>query len=143
VPVLPAGVTFVDIAAGAEHSVARSSDGELIAWGRNNAHQCEVPAPPAGSVCVEIEVGGEQNIARYAAPAPEPALSCEPGNAGVIPCPCANPPSGSGRGCDNSAATGGATIAASGSSFVSADTLAFTATGERPSAFSLLLRGPS
>src|SRR5262249_39679097 len=37
---------------------------------------------------------------------------CDPAFAGVIGCPCANPPSESGRGCDNSAATGGATLSA-------------------------------
>src|SRR5262249_54624899 len=30
---------------------------------------------------------------------------CDPGLAGVISCPCANPPSGRRRGCDNSAGT--------------------------------------
>ena len=35
---------------------------------------------------------------------------CDPGVSGVSACPCANPPSGSGRGCDNSSLTGGATV---------------------------------
>src|SRR5262249_36368541 len=33
---------------------------------------------------------------------------CDPGANGVIACPCANPPTGPRRGCNNSAATGGA-----------------------------------
>jgi hypothetical protein len=58
----------------------------------------------------------------------------------VIGCPCSNPPSGPGRGCENSAATGGATIAAAGYAYVSADTLTFTVTGETPAAVSLLVQ---
>jgi hypothetical protein len=59
----------------------------------------------------------------------------------VIACPCSNPPSGPGRGCDNSAATGGASLAASGSAYLSIDSLAFTTSAERPTATSVLLQG--
>jgi Tol biopolymer transport system component len=53
-------------------------------------------------------------------------------------CPCAN--SGSmWRGCDNSSATGGAQLLASGTS--SPDTRVLDVTGERPSAFSIFLQG--
>lgn len=80
---------------------------------------------------------------KYGSLGGSPATFCEPGSAGVIACPCSNPPSGLGRGCDNSGATGGAMLSATGSASVSGDTLAFTATGERPSALSLLLQGTS
>jgi len=63
---------------------------------------------------------------------------CDPGAAGVITCPCANPPSGSGRGCNNSSNTGGAILSATGHAFVSADTLVFTTSGEKPTAFSIV-----
>ncbi len=66
---------------------------------------------------------------------------CDPGAAGVIACPCSNPPSGTGRGCDNSAATGGASLAASGSAYLSMDSLVFTTSGEKPTATSVLLQG--
>ncbi len=66
---------------------------------------------------------------------------CDPGVGGVIACPCANPPSGSGKGCDNSSATGGASISGSGSASVSASTLVFTTAGERPTATSIVLQG--
>jgi Tol biopolymer transport system component len=66
---------------------------------------------------------------------------CDPGANGVIACPCANPPSGSGRGCDNSSATGGASISASGISYLSNDTLVFTTAGEKPTATSIVLQG--
>ena len=66
---------------------------------------------------------------------------CEPGESGVIPCPCRNPPSGPGRGCDNSSATGGASLAASGIAYLSMDSLVFTTNGEKPAAVSVLLQG--
>jgi hypothetical protein len=68
---------------------------------------------------------------------------CDPGSVGVISCPCANPPSGSGRGCDNSSATGGASISGSGNSSLSTPTLVFTTAGERPTATSIVLQGSS
>ena len=66
---------------------------------------------------------------------------CDPGVGGVIACPCANPPSALGRGCDNSSATGGAILSASGTAYLSADSLVFTTSGERPTATSILLQG--
>jgi Tol biopolymer transport system component len=68
---------------------------------------------------------------------------CAPGVDGVIVCPCSNPPSGANRGCDNSSSTGGASLAATGIAYLSADTLVFTTTGEKPSATSILLQGTS
>jgi hypothetical protein len=68
---------------------------------------------------------------------------CDPGVDGVVGCPCANPPSGSGRGCDNSAATGGATLSASGVTYLSMDSLVFTTSGETPAGASLVLQGTS
>jgi hypothetical protein len=68
---------------------------------------------------------------------------CDPGVGGVIACPCANPPSGAQRGCNNSSATGGASISASGSPSISSDTLHFLTAAERPSATSVVLSGTS
>ena len=56
-------------------------------------------------------------------------------------CPCTNPPSGSGRGCDNASATGGATLSAAGAAYLAADSLVFTTSGEKPTATSVLLQG--
>ena len=53
-------------------------------------------------------------------------------------CPCSNPPSGLGRGCDNSAATGGAILSATGAASLSADSLVFHTSGEKPTALSIL-----
>jgi Tol biopolymer transport system component len=66
---------------------------------------------------------------------------CDPGVGDVIACPCANAPSGPGRGCDNSAATGGASLSASGGTFLSSDSLVFTTSGEKPTALSIVMQG--
>jgi hypothetical protein len=66
---------------------------------------------------------------------------CDPGYNGALACPCSNQSVFTGRGCDNSAATGGASIHASGSPSLSADTLGFVTAGEKPTATSILLSG--
>ncbi|HEV8113777.1 MAG TPA: calcium-binding protein [Planctomycetota bacterium] len=66
---------------------------------------------------------------------------CDPGAGGVIACPCSNPPGGSGQGCDNSAATGGAILSASGIAYLSIDRLVFATSGEPPTAFSIVMQG--
>ena len=66
---------------------------------------------------------------------------CDPGTNGVIACPCSNTPSGPGRGCDNSAATGGAVLFASGIAYLSMDSLVFTTNAEKPTASSIVMQG--
>jgi len=66
---------------------------------------------------------------------------CSPGLAGVIGCPCANPPAGPGRGCENSSATGGASLASSGTPSLALDSGQFSTTGETPTASTVLLQG--
>jgi hypothetical protein len=66
---------------------------------------------------------------------------CDPGVADVIECPCLNSPSGPARGCDNSSATGGAGLTASGGTFLSSDSLVLTTEGEGATAMSILLQG--
>ena len=46
---------------------------------------------------------------------------CEPGIATTPPCPCANAPSGPGRGCNNSLNTGGASLIGGGNASLSGD----------------------
>jgi Tol biopolymer transport system component len=46
------------------------------------------------------------------------ASLCRPGLDGVQTCPCANPPTITGRGCNNSASTGGALLTASGTAYL-------------------------
>jgi len=66
---------------------------------------------------------------------------CNPGDAGVIACPCSNSPSGPARGCNNSGGGGGAALAAEGEPFFFSDTLVFTTYGERPDALSIVMQG--
>jgi len=58
--------------------------------------------------------------------------------ANVMQCPCSNPPTLSGRGCNNSSNTGGAILYASGGTYLSADSLVFTTSGEKPAALSIV-----
>lgn len=69
------------------------------------------------------------------------ASLCSPGVGGVLTCPCANPPGGQGRGCENSSITGGAVLSAAGGTFLSSDSLVFTTRGEKPTALSIVLQG--
>src|SRR6187551_125244 len=39
---------FVQVAAGYSHTMARRSNGSLVAWGDNYSGECNVPALPAG-----------------------------------------------------------------------------------------------
>jgi len=67
---------------------------------------------------------------------------CEPGQAGVIGCPCANPPSSPGRGCNNFGSdTGGAVLHGTGIPSLSQDTLSLAATDENASAFTVFWTG--
>ena len=66
---------------------------------------------------------------------------CDPGSGPTIGCPCSNPATGANRGCNNSSATGGASITGSGSNSLSSPTLAFTTAGEKPTATSIVLQG--
>jgi hypothetical protein len=91
---------------------------------------------PTGSFYLQIYSGN------VVIPSVSPMVAyCDPGSAGVIACPCVNPPAGSGRGCDNSASTGGASIAATGSASLANDTLSFTTSAQRPSGTTILLQG--
>jgi hypothetical protein len=68
---------------------------------------------------------------------------CVPGVNGVMACPCNNPqvPANSIKGCNNSAATGGAALTATGTASLAADTVVFSSAGEKPTASSILLQG--
>lgn len=81
----------------------------------------------------------------YATIPPENPLAtyCTPGLAGVSACPCANPPAGSGRGCDNSAGTGGASIMGSGSASLANDSCHISIHGLLATSTTVLLQGSS
>ena len=69
------------------------------------------------------------------------SIACEPNTGSVVACPCSNPPAGPGQGCDNRSGTGGATLSASGGTFLSSDSLVFRTSGENPTALSMLIQG--
>ena len=66
---------------------------------------------------------------------------CFPGQAGVISCPCNNPPPLGQRGCNNSQGTGGAWLNAQGVASLSQDSVLFTTLYERSTALSILVQG--
>jgi hypothetical protein len=53
IPILPAGVTFVDIATNL-HSLGLLSNGEILAWGQNVYFQCNVPPLPQGTRYTQV-----------------------------------------------------------------------------------------
>jgi hypothetical protein len=51
------------VAAGLDHSLARRSDGVLVAWGLNDLRQCDVPSQPFGVNYVESDAGNSHSVA--------------------------------------------------------------------------------
>jgi hypothetical protein len=62
VPALPPGVSYVEVAAGSNHTVAIRSDGSVLAWGWNQYGQCNVPALPPG--LTHVVAGAFHTVAR-------------------------------------------------------------------------------
>lgn len=55
--------SFVDIAAGRYHGLARRADGSVVAFGQNNAGQCAVPTLPGGVHYTAIAAGDHHSAA--------------------------------------------------------------------------------
>ncbi|MFN0007088.1 MAG: TolB family protein [Planctomycetota bacterium] len=113
---------------GDDHSVGASisADGRFVAFSSDADNL--VPPPPTSQRSLFVYDG-----------APVFRSFCF-GDGSGAPCPCGN--SGSpGRGCQNSASTGGAMLAASGAASLAGDTVVLTASGELPSALSIVLQG--
>ena len=115
---------------GSCHSPSVSADGRYVAFEGTATNLVGGDTNALGDVFVR-----DRNPSGFTS-------TCDPGVAGTMACPCSNPPSGAGRGCDNSAATGGASLAASGLAYLSADSLVFTTSGEKPTALSTVWQGP-
>ncbi|MFT7486147.1 MAG: hypothetical protein ACI9F9_002001 [Candidatus Paceibacteria bacterium] len=49
---------YVQISAGATHTLALRNDGSVAAWGNNRSGQCDAPALPPGLTYVEVSAGG-------------------------------------------------------------------------------------
>ena len=109
----------------------------------------EIPGALAGTIAYHVVAAdqygntGTSNTRIYLAQGASPMVSyCSPGDSGVLTCPCANPPSAVGRGCDNFAAhSGGAILSAAGNPSLGLDTLVFTASGENATAFTIVVQG--
>ncbi len=106
-----------------------SADGRLVAFQGQASNLVAGDTNAASDVFVR-----DRNAAGFTS-------LCDPGVGGVLACPCSNAPSGPGRGCNNSAATGGAILSASGIAYLSSDSLVFTTSGEKPTATSIVLQG--
>ena len=109
---------------------AISADGRYVAFSSTSSNLVPGDTNAVEDVFVRDLLGG-----------PTFTSLCDPGASGVIGCPCGNPPSGAGRGCNNSASTGGAVLTAAGGTYLSSDSLVFTTSGEKPTATSVLLQG--
>jgi Tol biopolymer transport system component len=107
--------------------VSASADGGIFAFDSSSTNLVPGDTNAAGDVFVRERRGG-----------PNFTSLCDPGSGGVLGCPCGNPSSAPGRGCDNSAGTGGAVLSAFGGTYLSSDTLQFTTSGELPAALSIL-----
>ncbi|MEW6071232.1 MAG: hypothetical protein AB1726_01380 [Planctomycetota bacterium] len=55
--------SFVQVAGGVGHSLARRGDGTVVAWGDNTYGQCDVPALPGGLTYVDVAAGGWHGLA--------------------------------------------------------------------------------
>ncbi len=107
-----------------------SDDGRFVAFTSFSSNLVPGDSNGVNDAFVRDRSGGPNFLSR-----------CDPGVGRVIACPCANPPSGPGRGCDNSGGTGGAVLSATGGTSLSSDSLVFATSGERPTATSVLLQG--
>jgi len=109
----------------------------------------EIPGTLAGTISYKVIASdqygntGTSNTRFFVSQGVSPMVSyCSPGEGPTIPCPCGNPPSISGRGCNNfTAQTGGTVLSAVGAASLAADTLVLTANGENTSAFTVFVQG--
>jgi len=77
-------------------------------------------------------------------PPPSPMVpECLPGQGGVIPCPCNNPPRGGGLGCDNfgDGPAQSGTLDASGVASLASDTVVLIASGENNASLTVFFTG--
>jgi len=60
----PSGLSYVEVATGGSHDLARLSDGSVVAWGYNSDGECDVPTLPSGLTYVEVAAGTRHSLAR-------------------------------------------------------------------------------
>jgi hypothetical protein len=107
----------------------------LAAMGMAGSATAQTPAGP------HDPAKGLQPVSRLPAPdvSPAPVPFCF-GDGSQAACPCENT-GAAGRGCENSAFTGGAILWATGHSRILSDTVQLHVQGELPSALSIVLQG--
>jgi Tol biopolymer transport system component len=127
--------TRASVSSSGAEADAQSSGGEISSDGRFVVF-ASVATNLAG-----VDTNGTLDIYSRDVNASGFTSDCEPGANGVIGCPCGNAPATPGRGCENSAGTGGAALFAGGIAYLSMDGLYFQTYDERPSAPSILLQG--
>jgi hypothetical protein len=130
----------------ASETQAQNASANALRWGTLYSFRFDADVPPSsGSITLGLWKAGSPPsiVGPGAVPGNGSGASVESfcfgdGSAGA--CPCGN--SGSaGRGCQNSASTGGALLTAGGTPSLSADTLVLTSVGERPTSLSIFLQG--
>jgi Tol biopolymer transport system component len=135
-----------DLLAGTNELVSVATDGSqsgttgaMTAWISSDGRY--VTFKSSSTDLVPGDMNGAQDVFIHDRHASGFSSLCTPGQDGVIDCPCGNPPSAAGRGCENSSSTGGAALSASGIAYLSIDSLVFTTRFEKPTATSILLQG--
>ena len=123
---------------------AQNLNANAIRWATTYNFRFDANVPPTtGAVSVGLwDAGAPSSFAAAAQiPAGEPSItsSC-PGDGSGSSCPCANS-GATGHGCENSAGTGGSLLTATGTPSLAADDVQFTASGELPTALSIVLQG--
>ncbi len=125
---------------------ASNTNGNGLLWGTMYNFRFDANQPPTASM---ITLGTWKNAGSVVTTADSPGSNpggpmvsfCDPATSGVLACPCSNPAVFPGQGCDNSSATGGAQLAATGNASVTSDSVVFTASNEKPTATSIVLQG--
>jgi hypothetical protein len=137
----PPGTQYIQIDAGWAHNVVLRSDGVVEVFGFPPDSPLPVPPLAPGLRYVEVSSGNYHGLARFeGCPTCEPPFCVADGGDPSVPCPCGNQ-GALGRGCDNSAGTGGAGLTAQGS--VEPDRIALSATGMLPSSLCIFFQGKS
>lgn len=129
----------------ASDTFATNPSANAARWSTTYNFRFDADIPPVdGVVTIGLfEPGTPTDVAvaavvPFMAPPPPFPFCFGDGSAG--PCPCGNA-GGLGRGCQNSAGTGGALLSASGNASLSADMLVLTSLGELPTALSIVMQG--
>jgi hypothetical protein len=125
---------------------AVNASANALRWGTLYNFRFDANVPPrAGTATIGLFKPGTPSSVAASVSIPSdgtPYVASCFGDGSGAACPCNNS-GASGRGCENSAGTGGAVLAASGVASLSFDTFQLASAGELPSALSIVLQGTS